>query len=353
MCDAARVLLSRRRSFRAFTAVVGIAWGAALTTSPGCDQDTCAPEDYLDRVELELVASPTTARLRAVVGRADGGAIAVGDGGTIVAISAGAAAQARDSGVTDDLYGVAYPPSPVGVVVAVGAGGAIVRSEDSGASWGPVVSGVMVDLRGVAFASSVGIAVGDGVVLRSEDAGVTWSAVTLPGPAGSLRAIANGWHAEANRYEQLAVGDGGAAWFSTTRGSEWAAVEVGSQVDLRSVGTVDSFRGWNFAVLTAAGEVLRVNGGVVSVSASAVAGSELRGLSRQDGWLVGGDGSVRTWASNEWTPPSFAAGADGRAIALDAIDSVEQEALAVGEGGAIVRAVRGPPLCSWMPMGCY
>jgi photosystem II stability/assembly factor-like uncharacterized protein len=75
-------------------------------------------------------------------------------------------------------------------LVAVGARGHIVLSDDDGASWRQAAVPVSIDLMGVSFPSSQrGWAVGQGgVVLKTEDGGVTWIRV-LAGHQASRIAV--------------------------------------------------------------------------------------------------------------------------------------------------------------------
>ncbi|WP_156895484.1 WD40/YVTN/BNR-like repeat-containing protein [Massilia putida] len=99
------------------------------------------------------------------------------------------------------LSGIAAQGS---TVVAVGAHGTILRSEDAGATWKQAAVPVAADLTTVRFTGpGIAWALGhDGVALRSADRGATWSRV-LDGRA--LLALLN------NHYRDLAArGDAGA-----------------------------------------------------------------------------------------------------------------------------------------------
>lgn len=119
----------------------------------------------------DKVALATTEDLNAVVSVGVTGAVLVGDGG-VVADETGAALggdfRTESLFATHNLGPVAW---------AVGADGAILRSDDAGGSWGPQASGTHQDLHGVYFVDpSEGYAVGDaGTVLRTTDGGGTWS----------------------------------------------------------------------------------------------------------------------------------------------------------------------------------
>jgi photosystem II stability/assembly factor-like uncharacterized protein len=99
--------------------------------------------------------------------------------GLLRSIDAGASWQPA-SGAAASLNAVAFGDASVGV--AVGSGGAIFRTTDSGQTWSPVASGTTSTLFAVAFASpTTAVAVGqDGVMARSTDAGATWIAGRMP-----------------------------------------------------------------------------------------------------------------------------------------------------------------------------
>jgi photosystem II stability/assembly factor-like uncharacterized protein len=86
----------------------------------------------------------------------------------------------------NDLWAVDFVNSNLGL--AVGSGGAIIRTNTGGQSWSailPVTSYDLTDVKFVdqqtAFAVGSGPAAGQTVVLRSQDGGLNWTAVDLPG----------------------------------------------------------------------------------------------------------------------------------------------------------------------------
>lgn len=123
------------------------------------------------------------------------------------------------------------------VAVAVGDGGAALRSGDGGKTWTAIEVGTAADLRAALMATVrlpgevrqfVGVIVGDGVLLRSDDAGATWVPVALaPELSGSFRAVEAGW------TRIVAVGDGGLAIASTDAGATWTKLDSGTTADLR------------------------------------------------------------------------------------------------------------------------
>jgi len=103
----------------------------------------------------------------------------------------------------------------------VGEDGALLRSDDGGASWTLVDVGTTAHLRAVAVAGSAIWVVGDdGTILRSTDGGTTWPDRGA-GSAGALFGVAatDGDHA-------WAVGDGGLAFATADGGLTWVRVQT-------------------------------------------------------------------------------------------------------------------------------
>jgi photosystem II stability/assembly factor-like uncharacterized protein len=118
-------------------------------------------------------AHPSPAVLAALAKRRDGGP----------AITARGTWVAQNSGVTDDLYGVAFIDDRVGV--AVGANKTILRTTDGGKSWvrvGTPKKGV--DIVAVVFGNAtVGWARAN-CLLHTTDGGLSWQERDNPGPEG-------------------------------------------------------------------------------------------------------------------------------------------------------------------------
>jgi photosystem II stability/assembly factor-like uncharacterized protein len=171
-----------------------------------------------------------------------GHGLAVGGGGKIYANDGVPGVwTSMTSGISSDLYGVAYADSAQNAC-AVGAGGAIRRTANGGASWGAVDSTTTATLRAVAFDSTGanGVAVGDGgVIVRSVDGGVTWATVTS-GVAVDLKDVTfasstNGW--AVGCYDTiLFTDDGGATWSPVTH--------TGTGDNLNGVSAPDTSRVW-------------------------------------------------------------------------------------------------------------
>lgn len=131
--------------------------------------------------------------------------------------------------------------------IAVGDNGSMVTSLDS-ITWSPVVSGMLSNLRGIAYNGSIWIAVGaSGVILSSPD-GQNWTQRVCPIPTATLNAVAYGngkWViAGANGYGgAILVSDDGLSWSAITINpgakvnnciaygdTMWIAAGVGGQV---------------------------------------------------------------------------------------------------------------------------
>ncbi len=164
---------------------------------------------------------------------------AVGPGATLYSSSDGMnwTRQTPPAGFTADLYAVAnYTSSPdvtssLGMrTIAVGAGGAALLSTDGSATWtvGQAFDASRPTLRGIAVASSVFVAVGDGGTIRSTSDGVSWNTVTSS-TATNLSGVAYG----NSRY--IAVGDAGTLVTSTNGGVTWASQTLAGAGNLRAI----------------------------------------------------------------------------------------------------------------------
>ncbi|MCY1010366.1 hypothetical protein OV079_33330 [Nannocystis pusilla] len=317
-----------------------IALGASLAALEfGCEGE-CSPNN---EVELSFEASPVAVTLRGIVAGEGEGAVAVGDGGTIVRRVAEDDWDLQASGVTADLFAVASRPQE-SVVVAVGAAGTIVRSADDGATWRPVASGTTAELYAVALAEdeAVAIAVGDGVALRSEDAGGTWSMGQVPEGTSVLRGVAGrdgAW---------LAAGENSQVLSSVDGGRTWQRIELGRLIDLQAV-AVDRYD------LTSAPEpepflVSDTVHAVFVVSdrrwhgATASISETILDMSRDGAWWVGERGLVLHRPSTVFG--GFMPLSADPKLALHGVEGTRTRAFAVGAEGLIVRAVLHELGCS-------
>lgn len=159
------------------------------------------------------VATPIGASLNALASNGTT-VLAVGDGGKAFSSGDGSNWTQVTTGVTSNLYGVAYS-STVGWVV-VGSGGTVLTSTDLLTWHAPASGAVSADLRSVAISSgNVFVAVGaGGIAIRSVN-GADWTSQTL--------ASANLYAVSADSQQFLAVGASGGV-FSSLDGSSWSHV---------------------------------------------------------------------------------------------------------------------------------
>lgn len=87
-------------------------------------------------------------------------------------------ALAPPGGAGIDYWGIASDGAER--LVAVGNGGRVVASTDLGKTWRDGASGVTNNLYGIAYAKPRFIAVGSAIILASADGGSTWSAANQP-----------------------------------------------------------------------------------------------------------------------------------------------------------------------------
>lgn len=172
---------------------------------------------------LWTVGAPLgTANVNAVAFGINAGFVAVGPAGAIYNSTDGKTWTAQSSGVTNDLYGVAYVN---GVYVAVGANGITLRSIDA-KTWTASVAGNQ-SLYGVAPQGTGFMAVGaTGTLLTTAD-GTTWTAQNS-GTTANLRSVAFG------NSTSVAVGDNGTVVTSADLAT-WTARSAGTSANLRSV----------------------------------------------------------------------------------------------------------------------
>jgi photosystem II stability/assembly factor-like uncharacterized protein len=198
----------------------------------------------------------TWSAFSAGVGRSYFAAEATGAGSVILTGSAGdinfgSIATSHDAGTSWTITGqdrtgqflasVKFSDSLHGV--AVGAGGAIIRSNDGGLTWKTLMSGTLLQFSGITFydaaepVSGTLIAVGEnGMIVCSTDNGVTWSRQTS-GMDGSLWNISfpdsnNGW----------ITGSSGALR-TKDRGAHWSYVQMMPYEYDESSAFTDSARG--------------------------------------------------------------------------------------------------------------
>lgn len=152
--------------------------------------------------------------------------VAVGSGGNIfTSTDSGTTWTQAVSNTPNNLNGVSFVG---GIFIVTGAGGTLLTSPD-GITWTPQTSNTLNALRGAAFGLVAGqglyVAVGDaGTIVTSSDA-LAWGPVASP-LSQNLRGVVFG-----SRF--LAVGQGGAAAYSDD-GVTWSPASAGS-ADLNAV----------------------------------------------------------------------------------------------------------------------
>lgn len=245
--------------------------------------------------------------------------IAVGQGGTVLqSLNSGQTWTDRTGATGKDLYAVAISGSNV-VAVGTKAGGSkytILRSDNGGNTWTAINPAATndQDLNAVAFLSpSVVIAVGDKqgagnfTILRSDNAGLTWAEINPAGTAKNLNAIAF------SGSTVLAVGDkaGGGITIlrSTNAGLTWSQPTFpGAAKNLNDVAFLDA------STAVAVGDK---DGAAFTVLRSTNGGAD-------------------------WVAPSLPGGGQN----LEALDTKQSFAIAVGNAGTVVASEDGG--ASWL-----
>lgn len=241
------------------------------------------------------------------------------------------------------LYGV---DASEAAIIAVGYGPVMLRSTDGGASFCEAPHGVTTpcSFHGIARTGRRSLAVVtslEGVILRSDDDGATWATVGVPAPAG----LAGVW---SDGVTALAVGAGGCVLRSDDEARTWRRVPAETDAALHAVtGTAAGV-----VVVGAGGLVLRSDDGAKSFCAarsrierslygvwgtgsvffaSGEEGTLLRSDDAGASFRALRDAKGRSWARWGDTPVPLAAIA-GRS---------EREVIAVGTCGTVVRTRDG------------
>ncbi len=205
--------------------------GAALGTLTGCPLLFACPEPWSDVESVEL---GTSAEILAL---APGGdydeLVAVGAGGVVVHYLGESEGASVSTPANVDLRGVVSN----GPTIVVGDGGAILSSDDRGATWTARESGVVDNLLAVTYASfeAAGylVAIAQEQVVVSSDGGQTWSVVTPPDTGwGGLRAVFF------SGDQVWVVGAGGSAWASSDPAGVWLRQDLGTSDTLIGGGRV-------------------------------------------------------------------------------------------------------------------
>jgi photosystem II stability/assembly factor-like uncharacterized protein len=122
--------------------------------------------------------------------------------------------------------------------VVVGDGGIILRTQDGGATWKPVESGVSAHLISVGYFEGMLWAVGEGgVVLRAAPDSLKWETLPKATPK-SLYDI----HIEGN--QGWIVGERGTMLYTSDGGKSWREVESPTTFDLTTLYFINPHQGW-------------------------------------------------------------------------------------------------------------
>ena len=140
------------------------------------------------------------------------GFVAVGQAGAIVTSPNGVSWSVRGSGVSNDLFRLAFAN---GRFVTVGSAGVILTS-GSAVDWQPCVSGSSRDLRGIAFGNGLFVAVGDGGTVLVSPTGESWTPRD-PGTTSDLLSVTFG------QGVFVTTGPRAANFMVSSNGSDWTA----------------------------------------------------------------------------------------------------------------------------------
>lgn len=235
------------------------------------------------------------------IAEGDAGLVAVGAGGTILRSTDGQTWTRTISGTAEWLVAVAYLN---GQYITVGDHGTILRSSD-GATWVPSSSAVSQRLNNVAYGFGKYIAVGEaGTIVISNDA-VTWTPVAS-GVTGWLRGLA------LSDFIVVATGQGGVTAYSHD-GVKWTRLDSGLNADLEAVTLENSY------------EAKPPKSGLSSTFVAVGA----NGSVAQFDYSAFGPGSTYTWRSLRNT---------GVPVQLRSISLTKGVFLVTGEDGTVLKA---------------
>ncbi|NTU70775.1 MAG: hypothetical protein HGB10_03005 [Coriobacteriia bacterium] len=255
---------------------------------------------------------------------------AVAGSGAILHTEDGGATWARQSsGTATWLTDVHFIGSTDGWVT--GNGGVILHTSDGGGTWSAQTSGTEYDLYSVCFVdANNGWAVGaSGVILNTTDGGDNW----LPQSSGTLdyygtvkfTDASNGW-----------VLSGGSLLHTTNGGANWVAQSPSTSEYMVSMDFVDDQTGW---IVGGNGLVLAtLDGGanwVPQLGASFDWLNSVDFIDASNGWAVGGSGTIQHTSDGgeNWDLQSYAA----PWVNLYSVSIVDVDnGWAVGEGSTVM-----------------
>ncbi|SMP66566.1 S-layer homology domain-containing protein [Anoxynatronum buryatiense] len=292
--------------------------------------------------------------------------VAVGDNGTILTSPDGVTRTTRNSGTTNDLWGVTYGN---GTFVAVGKSETILTSPD-GVTWTTRKSGGFYLLKGVGYGNNMFVAVGwvaggVGMILTSPD-GVTWtprtsgttnnligvsygnSTFVVVGSSGTILTSADGvtwtprtsgttnelWGVSYGNSTFVAVGSSGTIQTSAD-GVTWTPRTSGITNHLRGVSCVNS----TFVAVGTGGIILTSPDGETWTTQTSGTTNELWGASYGNGTFVavGRSRTVLTSPNGEtWANKTY-----GTTNDLYGVSYGNGTFVAVGSGGTILTSLEG------------
>jgi photosystem II stability/assembly factor-like uncharacterized protein len=238
----------------------------------------------------------TSGKFQALAAAGPASAWAVGAGGVVRRTSNSGTDWIHDSSGTTALWGVHFVDANLGW--AVGDTGTILTSTNSGDTWTPQVSGILATLRAVSMSSALrGWAVGDGGNLRRTiDGGATAWTIQASGVGQQLNAV----HAVSDTVG-VAVGQSGAVTM-TSNGSTWSP-PLGTITGSPNLFGVHFFSASSGVVVGAAGAFTTTDGGTIWNPATGGTG-DLRAVSFSGttGYAVGANGRIlkSTTSGSSW-----------------------------------------------------
>ncbi|MCW2956921.1 MAG: hypothetical protein JWO69_1790 [Thermoleophilia bacterium] len=168
-------------------------------------------------------------------------AMVVGANSTIASTTDGIAWTTHSSDLDNaGMEGIAVHPVDGRIAIAVGAGGVIRRTQDSGDAWSNPTSPTSSQLNDVEFASASRLwAVGGGgTIITSANGGATWTSQVSGVSTRLLGVFA------ADSHRAWAVGDGGVVLHTSDAGSSWSPQASGTSHDLADGFATSSTHAW-------------------------------------------------------------------------------------------------------------
>ncbi len=272
--------------------------------------------------------------------------VASGAAGTFVrSDDAGVTWTTRPTGVSDYLVGISFSSVSIGTIVGgnplVGTQ-TVIRTVDGGSSWFSQSTGNTKVLKGVSFVdANTGWAVGNsGTILKTVDGGSSWEAQS----SGITENLQEVQFLDANTG--IAVGDWGRILRTTNGGATWVIQPSGSNIFFYGVRFINALIG---TVVGNAGTVLRTtNGGASWTTQSSGTAANLYSawfVDANNGWATGASGTIRrtTNGGSTWAGQTSGTTADLGGVAFKDVNT----GIVVGINGTILRTVNGG--ATWGP----